>query len=75
MFTITQEKSSLDSSSLIATELSATTPQSSQVNGKTVYIYGNDNDALWVDHGMKFFIDDHANLNADQILRIAGSLN
>jgi hypothetical protein len=75
MFAITQEKSSLDSSSLIATELSASTPQSSQVNGKTVYVYGNDNDATWVDHGMKFFIDDHANLNADQILRIAGGLN
>jgi hypothetical protein len=74
-FAITQEKSSMDSSSLIATELSASTPQSSQINGKTIYIYGNDNDALWVDHGMKYFIDDHANLNADQILRIAGSLN
>lgn len=74
-FAITQEKSNLDSSSLIATELAASTPQSSQVNGKTVYIYGNDNDASWVDHGMKYFIDDHANLNADQILKIAGSLN
>jgi len=74
-FAITQEKSSLNSSALIATELAANTPQSSQINGKTVYIYGNDNNATWIDHGIKYFIDDHANLNADQILKIAGSLN
>lgn len=75
-FAITQEKSSMDSSSLVATEIPANTPpQSSQINGKTVYIYGNDNDAAWVDHGMKYSIDDHANLNANQVLQIAGSLN
>jgi len=74
-FAITQEKSNLNSPSLVATELSGNTSQSSQINGKTVYIYGSDNDAAWVDHGIKYSIDDHANLNADQILKIAGSLN
>lgn len=75
-YAITQEKSSLDSSSLVATVLPAhAPPQTAQINGKIIFIYGNDNDATWVDHGIKYFIDDNANLNTDQIEKIASSLN
>jgi hypothetical protein len=48
--------------------------QTSVVNGTTVYIYGQSNDAAWVNNGMQYVIKDSANLNSDQILKIANSL-
>ncbi len=74
-YAITQKPSNQTSTSLAATSLPANTPvQTSQVKGNTVYIYGNKNDAVWVNNGIEFHIGGTANLNTDQLLRIAGSL-
>jgi hypothetical protein len=48
--------------------------QTSVVNGNTVYIYGQGNDAAWVNNGIQYTIADGANLNSDQLLKIASSL-
>ena len=74
-FAITQEKSGLDSSSLAAN----ITPkdfqvQTSEVNGSTVYIYGSGNDAVWVNNGVLYTIKDKADLDSNQILKIAQGL-
>ncbi len=74
-FAITQQSSSEDSASLAANNLPASSEvQTSQINGTTVYIYGNKNDATWVNHGVRYTIEDKASLNSDQILKIANSL-
>jgi hypothetical protein len=36
--------------------------QTSVVNGTTVYIYGENNDAAWVNNGMQYTIKDAASL-------------
>lgn len=74
-FTIQQEKSSWNSQSLAANSLPKDAQvQTSQVKGTTVYIYGPNNDATWVDRGIKYTIQDQASLTSEQILKIAGSL-
>lgn len=74
-YTLTQSASQMDNQSLSASVVPHNTQvQTSSVNGTTVYIYGNDNNAVWVDHGMQYKISDSANLNSDQLLKIASSL-
>jgi hypothetical protein len=74
-FTLIQEKSKMSNKSLEDTVVPADTQvQTSQVAGTTVYIYGDNNDAAWVNHGIKYHIQDFANLNSDQLLKIAESL-
>jgi hypothetical protein len=48
--------------------------QTSVVNGTTVYIYGQTNDAAWVNNGVQYTVQDKASLNSDQLLKIANSL-
>lgn len=73
-FDISQKPSSLTSTSLAQTVVPAGAQvQTSQVNGNTVYIYGND--AAWVNNGVLYTIKDHSNLTSDQILNIARGLN
>lgn len=74
-YEITQQSSRLDSTSLASTVLSSeANVQTSQVKGNTVYIYGDKNDATWVNNGVRYTIVDNAGLDSNQILRIAGSL-
>jgi hypothetical protein len=74
-YTLTQKKSSMPSKSLAENTLPKNTQvQTSQVDGTTVYIYGDQNDALWINHGIQFSIHDEAGLNSDQVLKIANSL-
>jgi hypothetical protein len=74
-FAISQQASNWDSSSVAANAAPASTQvQSSQINGTTVYIYGNSNNAEWVNHGVLFNLTDKANLSSDQILKIANGL-
>jgi hypothetical protein len=44
--------------------------QTSQVEGNTVYIYGADNDAAWVNNGVLYTIKDKANLSSDELIKI-----
>ncbi len=74
-FSLTQKATNYDSSSVADVTLPKNVPvQTSQVNGTTVYIYGPNNDAVWVNHGVQFNISGSAGLNSDQLLRIASSL-
>lgn len=49
--------------------------QTSQVEGNTVYIYGKDNDAAWVNNGVLYTIKDQANLSSDELIKIVQGLN
>lgn len=75
-FTILQRASELDSASLLANYINPSrhTFQTSQVKGATVYIHGENNDATWVSNGIMYSIEDRANLNSDQLLKIIGSM-
>lgn len=75
-FSITQKSTQWDSSSLLANYVNPahTTFQTSQVKGTTVYIHGPTNDATWVSNGIWYTIKDKANLNSEQLLKIADSM-
>jgi hypothetical protein len=74
-YVLTQQNSNWDSSSLASNVFSKNSQvQTSQVNGTTVYVYGNSNDATWVNHGIRYTLSDSASLTTDQILKIANSL-
>lgn len=74
-YEVIQQTSKLDSASLASTILSTeANVQTSQVKGNTVYIYGDKNNATWVNNGVRYTIADHAGLSSDQVLNIAGSL-
>lgn len=74
-YDITQRSSTWDSTSLAANVLDKDSQvQTSQVQGTTVYIYGKNNDATWVNNGVWYSLKNHASLSSDQILRIVQSL-
>lgn len=74
-FTLSQRSSNMDSTAMASTLLPAKSQvQTSQVNGTTVYIYDNDNDAMWVNHGVHYQLHDKANLDSNEVLKIAQSL-
>ena len=74
-FTITQEKTALDSASMVNSYLGTTKDKAVEQssNGRTVYIYNGSN-ATWVDGGIWYNIQGNANLSSDQLLRIASSI-
>lgn len=49
--------------------------QTSQVDGNTVYIYGTDNNAAWVNNGVLYTINNHANLSSDELIKIVKGIN
>lgn len=73
-YVLTQQSSNETSPSLVANSLSNNKVQTSQINGTTVYIYGDQNHATWVNHGVRYTIEDNAKLDTDQILKIVDSL-
>lgn len=75
-FSITQKTTQWDSSSLLANYVnpSHVSFQTSQVKGTTVYIHGSSNDATWVNNGIWYTIKDKADLNSEQLLKIADSM-
>jgi hypothetical protein len=74
-FTLKQASSNMNSQSLEDKVVPDNTQvQTSVVNGTTVYIYGQSNDAAWVNNGIQYTVKDGANLNSDQLLKIASSL-
>ncbi|HEU5004810.1 MAG TPA: DUF4367 domain-containing protein [Candidatus Saccharimonadales bacterium] len=74
-YDITQKSSGWDSTSLAANVI---TPglqvQTSQVQGTTVYIYGKQNNATWVNNGVWYTLKNNASLTSDQIMRIVQSM-
>lgn len=74
-YTITQKASNWSSESMAASVVPKNAQvQTSQVRGATVYIYGPDNNAAWVNNGILYKIKDNGSLNSEQILKIADSL-
>ncbi|HEV7952322.1 MAG TPA: DUF4367 domain-containing protein [Candidatus Saccharimonadales bacterium] len=74
-FTVKQEKSSWDSSALLENYVQPTShggyiPHSEQ--GITVYVF--DNNAAWVNDGIRYTIDGNAPLSSEQVLNIATSM-
>lgn len=72
-FTIKQQASNWDSSTLEA-NIPKSQVQTSQVKGTTVYIYGANNNATWVNNGIRYTIEDNAQLNSGELLKVADSL-
>jgi hypothetical protein len=76
-YKITQKESSWDSQSLLDNFVKHETsenPTTYQERGLTIYVYGNDNTATWVDGGIWYILEGSAQLSSEQILKIAGSL-
>lgn len=74
-FKIVEQASNWDSSSLAANAVAPSSQvQTSQVKGTTVYIYDSNNQATWVNNGIRYIIEGDAQLNSDQLLKIADSL-
>ncbi len=74
-YDITQTSSSWDSTSLAANAIApGSQVQTSQVQGTTVYIYGQQNNATWVNNGVWYKLQNHASLTSDQILKIVQSM-
>jgi len=74
-YDITQRSSSWNSASLAANVLAPNSQvQTSLVQGTTVYIYGDQNNATWVNNGVWYTLKNNASLSSDQILRIVQSL-
>jgi hypothetical protein len=75
-YDISQQPSNMTSTSLAQTLVHpGAQMQTSQVGGNTVYIYGEHNDAAWVNNGILYSLMDHANLSSDQIINIVKGLN
>lgn len=73
-FAISQTPSNWDSTSLQANMLNGQQQvQTSQVNGNTVYIYGQRDNAAWVSNGTLYSLKNDSNLSTDQVLRIVQS--
>lgn len=74
-YSVSQESSDLDSRSLLENHILPRYSQyeTYQDRGVTVYVY-NDSDATWVNGGIRYTIDASAELEPDQILKIATSL-
>lgn len=74
-FSLTQESSSWSSSTIEASGLPKdVNVQSSQVSGTTVYIYGDNNDAMWVNESVLYSLKNKAELPREQVLRIVQGL-
>jgi hypothetical protein len=74
-FLLTQQASNWNSASLEANSLPKDTNiQTSEINGTTVYIYGDKSDAKWVNHNVLYSLKNEAQLSSDQVLRIVQSL-
>lgn len=75
VFNVTQKASSWNSETLLENFISVANKQyqTVQANGRTIFIYDG-NKATWVDGGIWYSIEGKADLNSDQLLRIATSL-
>jgi hypothetical protein len=74
-YTVTQRTSTWDSDALLANFVKPTKQsyQTYQVNGRTVYLYG-DNNATWVDGGIWYVVNGDSALSNNQLLKMAGSI-
>jgi hypothetical protein len=75
-YDISQKQSNMTSVSLAqAVVPQGSSVQTSQVGGNTVYIYGKQNNAAWVNNGVLHKITDRAQLSSDEIIKIVQGLN
>lgn len=75
-YSISQSESDINSSMVAQNVVpKGTSVQTSQVSGNTVYIYGAENDAVWVNNNILYKVDNNAKLSSDQVLNIVRGLN
>jgi len=75
-YDITEQPSAFTSSMVSQNVVPKGSPvQTSQVEGNTVYIYGNSNDAAWVNNGVLYTIKNRSSLGSDQLIQIVSGLN
>ncbi|HVS78821.1 MAG TPA: DUF4367 domain-containing protein [Candidatus Saccharimonadales bacterium] len=75
-FDLTQQNSDMTSNGVAQTVVPQNTQvQTTHVDGNTVYIYGSNNNAAWVNNGVLYKIDDHSRLSSDEIINIVKGLN
>jgi hypothetical protein len=75
-FDLAQKESHMTSSNLPQTVIpKGIQVQTSQVQGNTVYIYGPNNDAAWVNNGMLYTLKDKSKLSSDEIIKIVQGMN
>jgi hypothetical protein len=75
-FELAQKESHMTSSNLPQTVIpKGTQVQTSQVQGNTVYIYGPNNDAAWVNNGMLYTLKDKSKLSSNEIIKIVQGMN
>ncbi len=74
-FTLTQTATKLTPETLLSEDISVNgqSYQTYQDADKTIYIDENNN-ATWIDGGVRYQIESNASLSSDQLLRIASSL-
>jgi hypothetical protein len=74
-FLLTQKASDMNSAALPANYIPANTPvETSMIGGTTVYIYGDNNNAAWVNRGVFYNLNNKAGLPSDQVLKIVQGL-
>jgi hypothetical protein len=73
-FHLTEQPSDWNSQTLLENTLALSGEHETlQVNGRTVYVYGNGN-AAWVDGGVRYDLTGNASLDSKDITHIVGSL-
>ncbi len=74
-FALTQQSSNWDSQDLFddIAQKHETAYQTIQSNGRTIYLYGN-NEAAWVDGGILYTVSGNAALEGNQLISLATSL-
>lgn len=73
-FLLTQKTSNWDSQSL-ANSLPKDAPvQTFETDGTSVYMYGQAQNATWVNHGVLYNLQNKSNLTSDQVMKIVDSL-
>ncbi len=74
-FTLTQQPSSWNSQTLVENTLALSNGayRTVEAAGRTVYVY-NDNDAVWVNGGVRYDLNSNAKLSTGEISRLAASL-
>jgi hypothetical protein len=74
-YTITQKETNLSSDSLLTSFVALQDPayQSNDLNGLTVYTYGDGN-AAWINHGIWYTVQSAGALSEHQLLELASSM-
>ncbi|MBI3624062.1 hypothetical protein HY218_00335 [Candidatus Saccharibacteria bacterium] len=72
-FQVTQTVSAWDNNTLLENFVAANAYQTTSSKGRKIYLYNGDN-ATWVDNGIWYKVESHANLSSDQLQHLIDSI-